>query len=302
MGSGLRFLGGEGYEHMDLFEKLPGECIEEVVSRTGPMEACRLSVVCKRFLSAAESDVVWDRFLPSDYQQLLNRADSLPNINFAHKKDLFLFLIGNHVIIDGNTLCFWLHKRSGNKCFLVAPSVTGHIEQERFNDQGWSMRPEKSRFQNLVPQCTNLMLFEIHGKISTSVLSPDTTYTIYLVFHSSIYMDQKFDEPVEVSVGIDGVETIKQYVCLNPHKVMHFMWIDDFKPKVCLNPPKMRSEGDIDIQYPQQRKDDRFEVRLGDYFNRGGEEMNLEIAMTEKSENPKTGPGIEGFELRPKGS
>lgn len=89
---------------IDLFEKLPGECIEEVISRTGPMEACRLSVVCKRFLSAAESDAVWDTFLPSDYQQFLNRADSLPNIKFPNKKDLFLFLIGNHVIIDGNTL------------------------------------------------------------------------------------------------------------------------------------------------------------------------------------------------------
>ncbi|WOG84927.1 hypothetical protein DCAR_0104112 [Daucus carota subsp. sativus] len=64
----------------------------------------------------------------------------------------------------------------------------------------------------------------------------------------------------------------------------------------------MRSEGDDDLQYPQQRKDDRFEVRLGEYFNRGGEEMNLEITMTENSENLKTGPGVEGFEFRPKGS
>ncbi|WOG84928.1 hypothetical protein DCAR_0104113 [Daucus carota subsp. sativus] len=88
----------------DLFGKLPEEIIEEVVSLIGPMEACRLSVVCKRFLSAAESNTVWERFLPSDYQQFLDRADSLPNIKFAHKKDVFLFLIGNHVIFDGNTL------------------------------------------------------------------------------------------------------------------------------------------------------------------------------------------------------
>ncbi|XP_063937937.1 putative F-box protein PP2-B12 isoform X2 [Daucus carota subsp. sativus] len=68
------------------------------------MEACRLSAVCKRFLSAAESDLVWDRFLPSDYRQLRDRADALPNMKFAHKKDLFLFLIGNHVSMDGNTM------------------------------------------------------------------------------------------------------------------------------------------------------------------------------------------------------
>nr|XP_017230904.1 PREDICTED: putative F-box protein PP2-B12 isoform X1 [Daucus carota subsp. sativus] len=264
----------------DLFGKLPEEIIEEVVSLIGPMEACRLSVVCKRFLSAAESNTVWERFLPSDYQQFLDRADSLPNIKFAHKKDVFLFLIGNHVIFDGNTLCFWLHKRSGKKCFLVAASFTGGVE-EYFLNPGWCTRSEKSRFQNQITECNNLLLFEIRGKISTCMLSPDTTYAIYLVFHSPI-IDEYFNEPVEVSIGIDGVESIKQNVCLNPHK--------------------MRSEGDDDLQYPQQRKDDRFEVRLGEYFNRGGEEMNLEITMTKNSEIPKTGPGVEGFEFRPKGS
>lgn len=76
-------------------------------------------------------------------------------------------------------------------------------------------------------------------------------------------MDQKFDEPVEVSIEIDGVETIKQYVCLNPHKVMVWTEFGGSKQKGCLKPPKMRSEGDIDIQYPQQRKDDRLEVELG---------------------------------------
>ena len=97
-------MAGKEIEDADLFGKLPEEIIEEVVSLIGPMEACRLSVVCKRFLSAAESNTVWERFLPSDYQQFLDRADSLPNIKFAHKKDVFLFFIGNHVIFDGNTL------------------------------------------------------------------------------------------------------------------------------------------------------------------------------------------------------
>ncbi|KAK1369077.1 F-box domain-containing protein [Heracleum sosnowskyi] len=274
----------EGNEHIGLLEKLPEECILEVVSRTGPMEACRLSVVSKRFLSAAESNILWQRLLPSDYQQLLNRSDaSFRKIKFAHKKDLFLFLIGNHVIIDGNTLCFWLHKRTGKKFFLVAASFIGEgdIEEEFYVRDGWYRSGDKSRFQNRVTVCKNVEWFEIHGKISTSILSPNTTYTICLVFHSSIYIDQHFDQPVKVSIGIDGVESIRQIVCLNPHK--------------------MRSEGDDDLQYPQQRKDDRFEVKLGEYFNREGDEMNLEITMMEvESEEPKNGPGIEGFELRPK--
>ncbi|KAL1833981.1 hypothetical protein ACET3Z_003632 [Daucus carota] len=81
-------MAGEEIEDADLFGKLSEECIEEVVSLIGPMEACRLSVVCKRFLSAAESSTVWDRYLPSDNQQFLDRADSLPNIKFDHNKGL----------------------------------------------------------------------------------------------------------------------------------------------------------------------------------------------------------------------
>lgn len=206
--------------------------------------------------------------------------------------------------------CFWLHKRTGKKCFLLAASIVGdNTDDEFYWHDGWNRRMYKSRstpfscyyffffsdycaqflfiwcsfirrFQNFVIECKDVEWFEIHQKISTSILSPNTTYAIYLVFHSSIYIDLYFDEPVKVSIGIDGVESIKQFVCLNPHKMV--------------------SEGDNYLQYPQQRKDDRFEVKLGEYFNRGGEEMNLEISMTEESENPKNGPGIEGFELRPK--
>ena len=120
-------------------------------------------------------------------------------------------------------------------------------------------------------------MFGIEGKISTSVLSPNTTYTIYVVCHSQEFvLNYHFDEPVEVSIAIDGVESIKHIVYLDPRK--------------------MRSEGDNDLQYPQQRKDDRFEVQLGEYFNKGGgEEVNLEITMTEvKSGKRKSGPTIYG--------
>ncbi|KAL1810431.1 hypothetical protein ACET3Z_027421 [Daucus carota] len=277
-------MAGEGHDHIDLFEKLPQECIEEVVWRVGPMEACRLSAVCKRFQSAAESDLVWDRFLPSDYQQLRDRADALPNMKFAHKKDLFLFLIGNHVSMDGNTMCFWLCKRTGKKCFLTAISIIGDVEEVYFEDVGWSrLEVEISRIQDCFTLCHRVALFGIQGKISTSVLSPNTTYTIYLVCSLAEYIFHYyyFDEPVEVSVAINGVESIKHIVYLNPRK--------------------MKSEVDNDLQYPQKRKDDRFEVQLGEYLNKGGEEVNLEITMTEvKSGKRKSGPTMEGFEFRPR--
>lgn len=99
--------GEEGCEDTNLFSKLPEgfaqAFMEEVVSRTSPVDACRLSLVAKSFRSAAESDAVWKRFLPSDYQQYLCHADSLPDISFASKKDLYLFLTGNPLPIEANT-------------------------------------------------------------------------------------------------------------------------------------------------------------------------------------------------------
>ncbi|KAL8092760.1 hypothetical protein AgCh_034858 [Apium graveolens] len=53
--------GEEGCESTNLFSNLPEAFaqafLEEVVSRTSPVDACRLSVVAKSFLSAAESDI-----------------------------------------------------------------------------------------------------------------------------------------------------------------------------------------------------------------------------------------------------
>jgi len=47
------------------FEGLPEGCIADILSCTTPTDACRLSLVSKLFHSAAESDALWERFLPS---------------------------------------------------------------------------------------------------------------------------------------------------------------------------------------------------------------------------------------------
>ena len=158
-------------------------------------------------------------------------------------------------------------------------------------------------------------MFGIEGKISTSVLSPNTTYTIYLVCHSLKYvLINNFDEPVEVSIAIDGVESRgvnkpnfsvelePSLAVFDSARLGSFTpLVESIKHIVYLNPRKMKSEGDNDLRYPQQRKDDRFEVQLGEYFNKGGQEVNLEITLTEvKSGKLKSGPTMEGFEFRPK--
>jgi len=50
----------------EVFQKLPEGCIAAILSGTTPVDACRLSLVSKTFCSAAESDTIWEHFIPSD--------------------------------------------------------------------------------------------------------------------------------------------------------------------------------------------------------------------------------------------
>lgn len=98
---------GEEFPNVDFFDLLPEGCIADAVSHTSPVDACRLALVASSFRSAAESDSVWERFLPSDYQELIARSvdcgDSCRKIppSFASKKELYLYLSDNPLIIDG---------------------------------------------------------------------------------------------------------------------------------------------------------------------------------------------------------
>ena len=78
---------------------LPEGCISDIVSLTSPRDACRICAVSPMFRAAAESDAVWDRFLPSDYKAIIARSSSSP-LNFSSKKQLYLTLSDNPILID----------------------------------------------------------------------------------------------------------------------------------------------------------------------------------------------------------
>ena len=82
---------------------LPEECISNIVSLTSPKDACTACAVSPIFRAAAESNVVWTRFLPSDYQAIIARSStSLDSLNFSSKKQLYLSLSDNPILIDDN--------------------------------------------------------------------------------------------------------------------------------------------------------------------------------------------------------
>lgn len=79
-------------------KELPEGCIAYILSYTStPADAVRFSLVSKTFGSAAESDTVWDSFLPSDLSSIIS-PPSFPSSN--SKKALYFALSDHHTIID----------------------------------------------------------------------------------------------------------------------------------------------------------------------------------------------------------
>lgn len=83
------------------FSKLPEACISHVLSLTSPRDSCRSLVVSTSFKSAVDSDTVWGKFLPSDYQEILNRT--VEPIEWSSKRDLY-FRLCDPILIDGGDM------------------------------------------------------------------------------------------------------------------------------------------------------------------------------------------------------
>lgn len=79
---------------------LPEDCIVQILSFTSPHDACRLSLVSTMVRDAALSNLLWEKFLPSDYLEIIARL-VLP-IVFASKKELFIQLF-KPLLIDGGS-------------------------------------------------------------------------------------------------------------------------------------------------------------------------------------------------------
>lgn len=74
------------------FDTLPEDCISMVISHTSPRDACVVASVSKTIKSAAQSDLVWETFLPPEYSSL--------SANYSSKKRFYLSLANDSVLID----------------------------------------------------------------------------------------------------------------------------------------------------------------------------------------------------------
>ncbi|GLT87671.1 hypothetical protein SLE2022_057380 [Rubroshorea leprosula] len=241
---------------------LPADCLAAIISLTSPLDACRWSVVSPFFNSVVSSDTVWVKFLPSDYQNLVPASRSTSSL-----KDLYLSLCDHP--------SFSLHKRSGKKCYMLAARDLAIIWGD--NPDYWSWNSiQDSRFPEGA-ELLSVCWFEIVGRISTCKLSSMTNYKAYLVFKLVAGFYGFTNEHVEATVRLSGTEGLQRTVFLHAED-------EDIQN---------------DYQYPVERGDGWLELELGEYFNEGGEDGQLEIRIFHFDGSWKSGAIIEGIEIMP---
>ncbi|KAK7337989.1 hypothetical protein VNO77_18583 [Canavalia gladiata] len=293
------------------FEHLPEDCIANVVSFTTPRDACILSLVSSTFRSAAQSDVVWDRFLPSDYDAIISQSSTPPT--YSSKKELYRHLCQNPLLIDAGKMSFALDKLTGKKCYMLSARNLFIVWGDTPRYWRWTS-VTASRFLE-VAELVSVCWLEIRGWIKSSMLSPNTLYGAYLVFKQSGAAAYGFEnQPVEVSVGVAGEgDERRRTVYLEaprprrprqqivPRRTRIFSrvrsrLVESFDAAVAAVP-----SSPVDPFYPTERGDGWCEVQLGDFLNGEGEEKNVEMGVYEvKSGDWKGGLVVQGIEIRPK--
>ncbi|XXG89709.1 hypothetical protein AAC387_Pa12g1647 [Persea americana] len=111
--------------------------------------------------------VVWEKFLLPDYPDIL--TGSVSPVHFSSKKELFI-------------------------CYMLSARKLGIIWGEDPRYWNWTSHPE-SRFHG-VAELLKVCWLHINGKIDAHILSPKTTYKVYLVI--------KFSED---ALGLNHAET-----------------------------------------------------------------------------------------------
>jgi hypothetical protein len=77
------------------FDSFPEDCISYIISFTNPRDACVAATVSKTFESTVKSDIIWEKFLPADYESLIP-----PSRVFSSKKELYFSLCNDPVLFD----------------------------------------------------------------------------------------------------------------------------------------------------------------------------------------------------------
>ncbi|TKY52264.1 F-box protein PP2-B15 [Spatholobus suberectus] len=177
---------------------------------------------------------------------------------------------------------FKLDKSSGRKTYILSArelSITWS------NDPlYWSWRPvSESRFKE-VAELRMVSWLEIRGKIGTRTLTPNTSYSVYLVMKIS-HREYGLDSVAcEVSVAVGSrVQSGRVYLCQKDEKRCK---------KERLFQREVQDEG---IRVPTRREDGWMEIEVGEFFS-GEADEELRMSLMEVGYQLKGGLIVEGIE------
>ncbi|XP_011023725.1 PREDICTED: F-box protein PP2-B15-like [Populus euphratica] len=285
----------EGLMDRHEFNILPEGCVSTILSFTSPQDACKSSLVSTIFQAAADSDVVWERFLPTDYQDIVSR--SMVPFKFSSKKELFLLLCSS-LLIDGGRKSFKLERSSGRKSFMLSARDLHITWSDESLYWHWASLPE-SRFSEVAVLRTMCWL-EIVGMIKTQMLTPNTKYGAYLVLKIT---DRSYGldlMPSEISVEVGNNQGSRNTAYLRlakehaRKKQMESLFYGN-RMQV-LESRVAEGEGRV----PSERDDGWLEIELGEFFSGENDEEVKMSLMEVKGHHLKGGLIIEGIEVRPK--
>ncbi|KAG5572296.1 hypothetical protein H5410_062062 [Solanum commersonii] len=127
---------------IDYLERLPEGCIIEIISKTTPSDAVKSTILSKEFKRVVESDLIWGRYLPFGYQEIVDRSEFPPICNT--KKELFFSLCDSPILLDGGKLSFFLDKQSGKKCVMLSSRELMILECGKTYFWQWKKHPNSS--------------------------------------------------------------------------------------------------------------------------------------------------------------
>nr|AFK43692.1 unknown [Medicago truncatula] len=137
------------------------------------------------------------------------------------------------------------------------------------------------------PEVAELLVvcwLHISGMINMLALSPNTQYAAYLVFKMiGGFGFRNPNCPVVLSICVEGGHKSTKIVCLDPN-------VESRLHNVA-----------VGLQRPSVRSDGWLEIEIGEFFNSGEEDEEVQMNIKETDDyNSKSGLFLEGIEVRPK--
>lgn len=134
---------------------------------------------------------------------------------------------------------------------------------------------------------------EIKGKIRTHVLTPNTTYVVYLITKVSHRVYGLDSAPAEVSVAM--ANKVQNGMAYLYNKYEDTMFYENHRK---MERNKLM-EDNKEIRVPSKRVDGWMEIELGEFFC-GEVDMEVKMSVMEVGYRLKGGLIVEGIEVRPK--